>query len=63
MGYHLPAFLSPGRMRAPPVGIDFLIFIGKGRLKGATMQIQLDDIAGGECLRREIGEKELVDDA
>jgi hypothetical protein len=38
--HHLPALLSPGRVRAPTVGIDLLIFIRECRLKGSTMQIQ-----------------------
>ena len=44
----LPGFLSRGRVAAPPIGVDFLILIGKRRFKGAAMQIQFNDIAGGE---------------
>src|SRR5438132_12211385 len=58
----LPGFLSPGRVAAPPIGVDFLIFIGKRRLKGATMQIQLNDVRGGECTLRQPGEEEFVND-
>jgi hypothetical protein len=50
--YQLPALLSPGRMAAPPVGIDLLVFIRERRLKGTAMQVQLDHIAGGEGVRR-----------
>ena len=45
---HLPAFLPPGRVRAPAIGILFVVFIGKLRLKGAAMQIQFDDIGSGK---------------
>src|SRR5260370_14313560 len=37
---NLPGFLSSGRMRTPPVGVLLLVFIGKHRLKGATMQVE-----------------------
>ena len=60
---HLPALLSPGRVAAPAIGVMLLVFICKRRLKGAAMQVQLDDIAGSECLLRQIGEEEFVDDA
>ena len=63
LGDQLPAFLSPGRMAAPPVGIDLLVFIGEQWLKGTTMQIHLDHIAGGEGVLRQVGEEEFVDDA
>jgi hypothetical protein len=59
----LPDFLPPGRVAAPSVWINFLIFIGKGRLEGPTMQIQLGDIAGSESVLRQIREEEFVDDA
>ncbi len=48
LGHQLPTFLAPGRVRAPSVGVDLLIFIRERWLKGATMQVQLDDIGGGE---------------
>ena len=63
LGDQLPAFLSPGRMATPPVGIDLLVFIGEQRLKGTTMQVQLDHIAGGEGALRKVGKEEFVDDA
>src|SRR5512135_3199409 len=50
---HLPALLSPGRVTAPPIGVDLLIFIRERRLKGSTMQIQLNDVGSGECLLRQ----------
>src|SRR5215472_4993723 len=36
----LPAFLSPGRVAAPAVRVELGVFIGEGRLQGATVQIQ-----------------------
>ena len=62
LGYHLPALLSPGRMRAPAIRLDLLVLIKKRRLKGPAMQIQFDDIGGGACLLRQVGEEEFVDD-
>jgi hypothetical protein len=50
-------------MATPPVGIDLLVFIGEQGLKGTTMQVQLDHIAGGEGVLRKVGEEEFVDDA
>lgn len=60
--HHLLALLSPGRVGAPAVGIDFPIFIRACRLKGATMQIQLNDESLGEGVLREGGEEEFMDD-
>lgn len=60
---NLPRFLSSGRMRTPPVGVLLLVFIGKHRFKGATMQVECHHIGGGECVLREMGEKEFVDQA
>ena len=34
---NLPSFLSSGRLRTPAVGVLLLVFIGKGRFKGAMM--------------------------
>ena len=51
---HLPGFLPTRSVRAPAIGILFLVFIGKSRLKGPTMQIQLDHIGSGE---RRLGAK------
>jgi hypothetical protein len=59
---HLPGFLPPGRVAAPPVGVLLVVFIGGYRLKSAAMQIQLDHIAGGKRLLWQIGEEEFVDD-
>src|SRR5579883_733840 len=58
----LPGFLSPGRVTAPPIGVEFLILIGKRRLKGAAMQIQLNDVTGAEGTLRQSGEEEFVHD-
>jgi hypothetical protein len=37
---------------APTLGVLFPILISQSRLKGTAMQIQLDDIGGGECEAR-----------
>src|SRR5579875_1470027 len=50
-------------MRAPAVWVLFALLIREKWLKGAAMQIQLDDIAGRERLLREVGEEEFIDDA
>jgi hypothetical protein len=47
----------------PSIGVDLLVFIRESRLKGATVEVQLNDIASGECLLREVGKEQLVDDA
>src|SRR5690348_12314898 len=59
---HLPGVLPTRSVRAPAIGILFLVFIRKRGLKGPTMQIQLDDIASSERLLRQRGEEEFVDD-
>ena len=59
----LPGFLSSGCMTAPAIRVLFVIFIGKGRFKSATMQVECHDIGGGEPILREMGEKEFVDHA
>jgi hypothetical protein len=48
---------------APAIRVDLLIFISQHRLKGPTMQIQLNDVRGGERSLRQVGEEEFVDDA
>src|SRR5215469_11424883 len=58
----LPALLTASSMRAPAIWVLFVILIGKLRLKGATMQIDLDDIGGGERVLRQRSEEEFVDD-
>jgi hypothetical protein len=60
---HLPAFLSPSRAAAPPVGVLLAVFICQCRLKSPTVQVQFDDIRCGECALGQVGEEELVDDA
>jgi len=50
-------------MAAPSIWIDLLVFICQYRLKGPTMEIQLDDIAGGEGMLRQLRQEEFVDDA
>ena len=61
--HHLLALLPPGRVRAPPIGIDLSILIGQSRLKGAAMQIEFDDIGSGECMLWKVGKEEFVDNA
>ncbi len=61
LGDTLPGFLSPGRMTAPSVGIDLLVFVREHRLKSAAMQVQLNNITGGECLLGQVCEEEFVD--
>lgn len=48
LGHQLPALLPPGRIAAPSVGIDLLVFVRERRLKGPAMQVQFDDITGGK---------------
>jgi hypothetical protein len=48
----VPGLLSPGAVRAPAVWVEFSIFIGKRRGTRTAMQIQFDDIRGGEGLLR-----------
>ena len=60
---HLPALLPPGGVAAPAIRVLFGILIGERRLKGATMQIEFDDIGSGECLLWQVAEKEFVDHA
>ncbi len=57
----LPRFLPGGRMTTPAIRVLLLIFIGKHRFKGATMQVERHNIRGGERVLREVGEKEFVD--
>jgi hypothetical protein len=44
----LEEFLSAGRMGDPTIGVLFSIFISQYRLKGATMQIQIQHIFGSK---------------
>jgi hypothetical protein len=48
---------------APAVRVKLLVFVCQGRLKGAAMQVQFDDIGSGECLLGQVREKEFVDHA
>src|SRR5712691_5383592 len=59
----LPALLAARGVRAPTVRLLLLVFIGKGRFKRPSMQIQLDHIAGRERLLREPGQEEFIDNA
>jgi hypothetical protein len=63
LGDQLPALLSRGRMAAPSVGIDLLVFIRQDWFKGPAMQVQLDHIAGSESVLRQVREEQFVDHA
>jgi hypothetical protein len=63
LGDQLLALLSPGRMAATAIGSDLLIFIGECRLKSATMQVQLDHIAGREGVLWQVREEQFLDNA
>jgi hypothetical protein len=58
----LPGRLPTRRVRTPAIGVLFLVFIGKGRFKGSTMQIEGDDIGSGASALGQIGEEEFVDE-
>lgn len=58
---HLPAFLSPGRMAAPPIRVLLTVFLGEDRFTGTTMQRQRDHVAGRERLLWQVGEDQFVD--
>jgi hypothetical protein len=62
LGDQLPALVSPGRVAAPSIGVDLLVFIREDRFKSATMQGQCDDIARGDRLVRQVREKAFRDD-
>src|SRR5262245_43607280 len=61
--HKLSALLPPGRMTAPAIRVDLLIFIKECRFKGPAMQIQLNDVSSGERSLRQSGEEEFIDDA
>lgn len=61
LGHALPGFLPPGRVAAPSIRINLLIFIRERRLEGTAMQGQLDHIAGSEGMVREVREEPFVD--
>ena len=61
LGDDLPALLAGCRMAGPPVGVLFLVFIRQRCFKGTTMQIQFNDVRGGERLLRQAGEEEFID--
>src|SRR5258708_2540347 len=58
----LPRFLPPRSVRTPAVGVLFLVFIGKDRLKSPAMQVEGDDIGSSKSALRQIGEEEFVDE-
>jgi len=60
---HLPPFLSPGRLTAPPVRVLLTVFIREDWFKGTTMQIQLTHVAGREGVLWQIREEQFVDNA
>jgi hypothetical protein len=59
----LPCLLSGRRMATPAIRVDLLVFIGKHCFKSTTMQVECDDIGGGEAILWKMGEKEFVDHA
>ena len=63
LGDDLPRFLSSRGVTTPAVGVKFLVFIGKGWLKGAPMQVQGDDIGSREGTLRQSSEEQFVDDS
>lgn len=62
LGDQLPALVSPGRVAAPSIGVDLLVFIREERFKSATMEVQFNDIACGERLLWQVCEKKFGDD-
>ncbi len=60
--HKLPALLTPGQVTAPTIGVLFSILICQSRLKGATVEVHLDDIRGGERLLWQRGEEQFLDD-
>lgn len=60
--HHLPALLPPGGVAAPAIGILLVVFICQRRLESPPVQVQLDDIGGGECLLWQVGKEEFVND-
>ena len=63
LAYDTPGLLIPGRVRTPPIRFLLLVLIGRLGPESSPVQVQLDDIGGGERLLRQIGEEEFVDDA
>lgn len=53
----LPCLLAPSRMTDPSVWLLFLVFISQRCFKGSTMQIERNDVRGGECEARGKREK------
>jgi hypothetical protein len=50
--HQLPAFLPPGRMRAPAIRVLLSSLVSQCRLKSAAMQVEFGDIGGGKRLLR-----------
>lgn len=59
----LPGLLSSQRVATPAVGVKLSVFIGKCRLKGATTQLQGDDISRRKGALRQGGKEQFVDEA
>jgi hypothetical protein len=59
----LPSFLPTSCLAASAVGVLFGILMGQGCFKRATMQVESDDIGGGESGLGKIRQEQLVDDA
>src|SRR6266566_6716627 len=62
LAHDTPCLLTTRGVTTPTIGVDLLIFVSKRRFKGPAMQVQLDDIGSGECLLRQGGEEEFVND-
>ena len=60
---HLPAFLTPGGVTTPAIGVLFLVFICQSWLEGPAMQVEFDNISSSEGLLRQVREEEFIDDA
>ena len=63
LGNDLPALLPPGSMRAPTVGILFLILVREGRFKRAAMEVERHDICSGESPWWQRRQKQFIDHA
>src|SRR5262245_49201513 len=57
-----PCLLTASGVTTPTIRVDLLIFVSQRRFKGATMEIQFDDIRSGESLLRQRGEEKFIDD-
>src|SRR5581483_7720494 len=63
LGDDLPGFLSPGRVAPPAVGILLLVFVLQSRFKGTTVEVEGNDVSGGEGILGQIAPEKFRDDA